>query len=110
MTSDVNWHLSQKSETLMFDTHREQDDRQSETFIWRKKHEKTGGGAAKLDFDKIAMMNKLKQEEAARELEKLKRRKIEREREREERERERVTFPECTIACFNQVISTFIIF
>jgi hypothetical protein len=88
MTSDANWHLSQKSETLMFDKHKEQDDRSSETFIWRKKHEKTG--VDKLDFDKIATINRLKQEEANRELEKLKRRKIEREREREERERERV--------------------
>jgi hypothetical protein len=90
MTSDVNWHLSQKSEMLLFDTHKEQDDRQNETFIWRKKHEKAG--AAKIDVDKIALINKLRQEEAARELEKLARRKIEREREREEREREKVIF------------------
>ena len=74
----------------MFDQHKEIEDRNAETFIWRKKHEKTAG-TEKIDVEKIALVNRLKQEEANRELEKLKKRKIEREREREERERERVS-------------------
>lgn len=83
--TDMDWHLKQKSESLLFEATKEPE--KNETFIWRKKNQKTG--LDKLEPEKILMLNKLKQEETARELEKLKRRKIEREREREERERER---------------------
>ncbi|CAF1085442.1 unnamed protein product [Brachionus calyciflorus] len=86
-TSDMNWHLSQKSETLIYDHIKEPDDKSAETFVWKKKHEKIG--LDKVDPDKISTLKKLKQEEARRELEKLEKRKKEREREREERDRER---------------------
>jgi hypothetical protein len=59
----------------------------TENFVWRKKNAQTG--IDKLDSTKILLLNRLKQEETARELEKLKTRKIQREREREDFERER---------------------
>lgn len=85
--SDVNWHLAQKSEKLLFDQHQDAGDDRAERFVWRKKHEKIG--IDKLDTDRISTIDRLKKEETQRELEKLARRKVEREREREERERER---------------------
>ncbi|RMZ98856.1 cactin [Brachionus plicatilis] len=85
--NDMNWHLNQKSETLLFDQFKEPVDKQSETFIWRKKNQKFG--LDKLEPEKYLLINKLKQEETQRELEKLEKRKKEREREREERNRER---------------------
>lgn len=86
--SIVNWHLAQKSESLLYDhASKEQDEKANETFIWRKKNQKIG--IDKLEPTQVLMLNKLKQEETSRELEKLKRRKIEREREREERDKER---------------------
>jgi hypothetical protein len=85
--SNANYLLSQKSEMLMFDKAKESEEKNTEQFIWRKKNQKIG--LDKLDPEKIVMLNKMKQEETAKELEKLKRRKIDREREREERDRER---------------------
>lgn len=84
----TDYYLAQKSEMLLFDKSVEAEDK-NETFVWRKKDKKIG--LDKLDPQKVLMLNKLKQEETARELEKLKRRKIEREREREELDRERVS-------------------
>jgi hypothetical protein len=87
--TNASWHLAQKSEALLFDHGRpvELEDKSNETFIWRKKNQKTG--LDKLDPQNLLMIQRLKQEETQRELEKLKKRKIEREREREERDRER---------------------
>ena len=85
----TDYYLAQKSEMLLFDKSVEPEDK-NETFVWRKKDKKIG--VDKLDPQKKLMLNQLKQEETARELEKLKRRKIEREREREELDRERVSF------------------
>lgn len=84
--SKANYYLSQKSEMLLFDTIKEPEEK-TENFVWRKKNQQIG--IDKLDPQKVLMMNRIKQEETARELEKLKKRKIEREREREERDRER---------------------
>ncbi len=85
----MNWHLAQKSEKLLYDQNKDDfnDDKHQDTFIWKKKNQKTG--IDKLESDKILLLNRLKQEETQRELEKLKKRKIEREREKEERDRER---------------------
>lgn len=38
--SDLSWHLAQKSEQLLFEQTKEHDEKQSETFIWRKKIKK----------------------------------------------------------------------
>lgn len=84
--SKTNYYLSQKSEMLMFDKIKEPEEK-TENFVWRKKNAQIG--LNKLDPEKVLMINRLKQEETQRELEKLKRRKLEREREREERDRER---------------------
>lgn len=84
--SKSNYYLSQKSEMLLFDKIKEPEEK-VENFVWRKKNQQTG--VDKLNPEKVMLINQLKQEETARELEKLKKRKIEREREREERERER---------------------
>lgn len=59
--SDMNWHLSQKSETLLYDQFKEPGEKQTETFIWRKKNQKIG--LDKLEPDKYLIVNKLKQEE-----------------------------------------------
>lgn len=88
----TDYYLAQKSEMLLFDKSEEPEDK-NETFVWRKKDKKIG--VDKLDPQKKLVLNQLKQEETARELEKLKRRKIEREREREELDRERVSFSIC---------------
>lgn len=84
--SNTSYYLSQKSEMLLFDKVAEVED-QSENFVWRKKDKQIG--IDKLEPAKVLMINRLKQEETARELDKLKKRKVEREREREERDRER---------------------
>jgi uncharacterized protein YdcH (DUF465 family) len=70
--SERNWHLSQKSEMLLFDDKhtslddalkQQQQSQQSagETFIWRKKNQKIG--LDKLDPEQMFLVNKLKQEE-----------------------------------------------
>ena len=59
--TNASWHLAQKSETLMFDHFKEPEDKSSETFIWRKKNQKTG--MDKLDPQNLIMLNKLKQDE-----------------------------------------------
>ena len=45
----------------MFDNFKEPEDKSNETFIWRKKNQKTG--MDKLDPQNLIMLNKLKQEE-----------------------------------------------
>jgi hypothetical protein len=45
----------------MFDHFKEPEDKTNETFIWRKKNQKTG--MDKLDPQNLIMLNKLKQEE-----------------------------------------------
>ena len=59
--TNASWHLAQKSETLMFDNFKEPEDKSNETFIWRKKNQKTG--MDKLDPQNLIMLNKLKQDE-----------------------------------------------
>ncbi len=61
--SDASWHLAQKSETLMYDQRKESEEKQSETFIWKKKNQKTG--MDKLEPEKMMVLNKLKQEETS---------------------------------------------
>ncbi len=61
--SNINWHLAQKSETLLFDQVKEVEDKTSETFIWRKKNQKIG--IDKLEPKQVLMLNKLKQEETS---------------------------------------------
>jgi len=61
-SNSINWHLSQKSETLMFDQAKESDEKNNETFIWRKKNQKVG--IDKLEPTQTFLLNKLKQEEA----------------------------------------------
>lgn len=59
----AEWHLAQKSEVLMFDRTKDDNDdkNQSETFVWRKKNQKIG--LDKLDPEHLLLINKMKQEE-----------------------------------------------
>lgn len=59
--SDINWHLNQKSETLLYEQFKDPSDKQTETFIWRKKNQKIG--LDKLEPEKFMLINKLKQDE-----------------------------------------------
>lgn len=63
------------------------DEHLTETFVWSKKISKEGKEA--LDHEQIHQLTKKKMEENRVELEKVKKRRLEREREREEREKER---------------------
>ncbi|KAH3703344.1 cactin-like [Dreissena polymorpha] len=63
------------------------DEHLTDTFVWTKKISKEGN--EELDKNQIHMMTKKKMEENRVELEKVKKRRLEREREREERENER---------------------
>lgn len=58
-SSNANWHLAQKSETLVFDQTPEETN--VETFVWRKKNQKIG--LDKIDPEQIVVLNKIKQEE-----------------------------------------------
>lgn len=57
----VSWHLSQKSETLMYDDQQNDDKTANETFVWRKKNAKIG--LDKFDPKDILAINKNKQDE-----------------------------------------------
>lgn len=57
----MNWHLAQKSETLMFDDQPSEDKNANETFVWRKKNTKFG--LDKFDPKDLILLNKAKQDE-----------------------------------------------
>ena len=61
--STASYYLSQKSEMLLFEPNKEQEDKAGETFVWRKKNQKIG--LDKLDPQRLLVVNRLKQEETA---------------------------------------------
>ena len=57
----MNWHLSQKSETLMYDDQPSEDKNAAETFVWRKKFDKSG--LDKIDPKNLILLREAKQRE-----------------------------------------------
>ena len=81
-----DYYLAQKSERLLYEVGGAAADDGADaegaggTFVWRQKDKRSG--LDRLEPEQVLLVNRLKREETERELEKLRRRKVERERER----------------------------